>query len=566
MNEEQARELSGWIVQDAANTREFIRASLFHRCLHEVLLRSDEGAFLQGPPEAGGAGTDSFYDRQIWNLLLKEEETAPEVEIEIPPAHETSKERVPRAVRPPAAQKINKTALFTAILSAAAMITLIIYVMMTPPTARLEVATLTDTLHAHWAQPASDIRDNMRLVTNHRPLMLQKGYAELVFDSQATLIIEAPAEFQVLSYDQIKLSYGRLYAKVPQEALGFIVSTPNSKIIDLGTEFGVRADINGTTELHVITGKTSLVSGIDDQKTNILVPAGAARRVSSASSRAEEVAFDGSLFVRQIDSKAELVWRGQNLSLADLVGGGDGFGGGLLNRGIDVLTGNVVDRLSVPDVRSGLEGYVPVRDNPCVDGVFIPGIGWNMTPLTSTGLQTDEFPRTSGMFWGYILNGAWHHGFDVPRHPLELDGTVYDGRRNPAITMHSNLGITFDLEALRKKLPQVSIESFTSLYGVSRTAETYLAGRDFGGLGQSPEVVKLSQKRHSTVEFWVFLDGKKVFRQAASSDSGAGRMEIPIGRNVRFLTLAVTEADDTCMFDWALLTRPELILKAANNP
>jgi hypothetical protein len=50
--------------------------------------------------------------------------------------------------------------------------------------------------------------------------------------------------------------YGRVYASVPKEALGFTIYTQNSKIIDLGTEFGVDTAMDGTVEIHVINVRT----------------------------------------------------------------------------------------------------------------------------------------------------------------------------------------------------------------------------------------------------------------------------------------------------------------------
>ncbi len=561
MTDEQTVELSNWILQDTGNTKAFIESSLFHRSIHNILLDLDEdrNCILQ---EGMGTAVDSLFDEQLWNVLLKEEATAPKIEIEPSPAPE--KELIQKVKRKKTVRKINKTTFLVPILSVAAMICLIIYVMLVPNTVNVEVATLTDSLDAQWAESSSQMTKNCRLMTNHTPLMLRKGNIEIVFDNNSKVVIEAPAEFQVLSYDQIKLNYGRLYATVPQEGLGFIVSTPNSKIIDLGTEFGVHTDINGTTELHVVKGKASLVSGFDDKKTNILVNAGSAKKVSSTSAETIDIACSERTFIRHIDSEVGFVWRGQNLNLADIVGGGNGFGKGRLNWGIESSTGQTVRSLATKDMHSGREGYMSVPSNPHIDGVFIPGIGWDMTQVTSSGVQTNEFPRTSGMLWGYILNGAWHDGFDVPHHNLQLNGVVVDGKTTPAITMHSNLGITFDLTAIRKEIPSVRIKSLSSKFGVSQTVDKWLQSRDFSNLGQSPEVVKLSKDRQATVEFWVFLDGQKVFRQKASSASEIGRMDIPIDQGIRFLTLAVTEADDTCMFDWALLARPEVILEASD--
>lgn len=564
MTEEQALELSSWITQETQNTKEFIEASLFHRSIHNILLRSDEGrnCILQESMDTLHTDVESLFDEQLWDALLKEEATAPKVEIENSSAPE--KELIQVVRREKKVRKINKTTFLVPIISAAAMICLVVYVMLVPNTANVEVATLTDSLNAQWAESSAPA-NNSRLATNHTPLMLRKGCAEVVFDNHSKLVIEAPAEFQVLSYDQIKLNYGRLYAIVPQEAMGFVVCTPNSKIIDLGTEFAVQADFNGTTELHVVKGKTTLVSGPEGNKTNILINAGSAKKMTADSLAPIDIACNKKMFVRQIDSKSQFIWRGQNVSLADIVGGGNGFGTGQLDRGVEASTGRVTQSLSTTDVRSGGEGYIPVLSNPYIDGIFVPGIGLGMTQITSGELQTHGFPKTSGMLWGYVFSGAWHEGSDTPRHHLQLNGVTLDGKRTPAITMHSNLGVTFDLSKIREQLAGVEIKSFSSVFGISETVDKWLKSRDFSDWDQSPEVLKLSKERRSAAEFWVFLDGQKVLRQTVSSASKAGTIDIPIDESVRFLTLAVTEADDTFMFDWAVFAQPELILESTDK-
>lgn len=567
MTDEQATELSQWVSLDTANAREFIEASLFNRSIHEILLRSDEerDSILQGNTGNRESNNEIFLSENLWNMLLNEEKTAPKVNLEEPSSTENEKILIRKVKRTKNDFKINTASLLKTILSAAAMVLVILYFMFTADSTNVEVATLSDSVNAQWAQSSAPTRNNSRLMTNHEPLMLRKGYAEVVFDNDAKVVIEAPAEFQVLSYDQIKLNYGRLYATVPQAALGFIVATPTSKIIDMGTEFGVEADINGTTELHMVKGKASFVSGLNENKTNILVTAGSARRMSSTLETSTSIACNQKSFVRDIDSQSHFVWRGQNLNLADIVGGGNGFGTGQLSRGIDVATGGITTQLSTTDVQPGSQAYVQVTANPYIDGVFVPGIGLNPTQMTTSGLETDAFSRTSGILWGYIFNGAWHEGFSVPRHNLMLNGAVFGNRQNPAITMHSNIGITFDLDAIRQTLPGIRITSFSSVYGISETVDKWLKNRDFSDIEQSPEVDKLSNERRSTARFWVFLDGKQVFNKQTSSDSGADVLNTPIDETTRFLTLAVTEADDTFMFDWALFARPELVLELSGE-
>ena len=559
MTEEQRDELSSWITQGTANTREFIQASLFHRCIHDILLDSDieRNRILQDDTDMNRGS----FDSRLWQMLLKEEETAPGIEIERP----VPEEEPIRYVKPEKRQyKFNKTSFLSAITAIAAVLLMIIYVQLFPNTAEVEVATLTNTVNAQWAESAAPTGPNARLMTNHKPLMLRKGYVELVFDNNAKVVLEAPVEFQVLSYDQIKLSYGRLYATVPKEALGFIVSTPTSKIIDLGTEFGVETGFDGTTELHVVKGKTSLVSGHADNKLSILLNGGSAKKITANASAPIDIPCDRQMFARRIDSKSQFIWRGRNISLADIVGGGNGFGTGQLDKGIDLTTGSETQTLSRKDVFPGPVQYVLVPSIPSIDGVFVPGMDADSVQITSLGLKTNDFPKTSGQTWGYIFDGSWHQSEDVPRHHLELNGITLDGKDNPALTMHSNTGITFDLSVIRKQVPGVSIKSFSSIFGVSQTAEKWFKA-DFTGWEHTPEVEKLAAEQHSSAEFWIFLDGKKVLRQTVSSVSEAGTINIPIDEGVRFLTLAVTEADDTFMFDWSVFARPELILEAVNQ-
>ncbi len=149
----------------------------------------------------------------------------------------------------------------------------------------------------------------------------------MLFDNNAMVTIEGPAEFEIVSEDRIKLQYGRIYSIVPQEALGFSVATPNAMVIDLGTEFGIQVDLEGNTELHVSQGMTRLMAGINKKKVSSEIYEGSARKITGSSSEVSEVPCKDSIFVRKINSKTNLIWRGQKeLDLADIVGGGNGWG------------------------------------------------------------------------------------------------------------------------------------------------------------------------------------------------------------------------------------------------
>lgn len=84
------------------------------------------------------------------------------------------------------------------------------------------------------------------------------GTIELTFDDGAVLNVEGPVEFQPIAVAHLRLRRGKLSAYVPQEAIGFVVSTPTSKVIDLGTEFDVFVKETGATEVEIKKGEVEV--------------------------------------------------------------------------------------------------------------------------------------------------------------------------------------------------------------------------------------------------------------------------------------------------------------------
>ncbi|HEY1173229.1 MAG TPA: LamG-like jellyroll fold domain-containing protein [Verrucomicrobiae bacterium] len=84
-------------------------------------------------------------------------------------------------------------------------------------------------------------------------LKLKQGFAELEFYSGARVVVEGPAEIDLISVTEVNCHQGRLSAHVPSQARGFTVQTPNLKVVDIGTAFGV--DVTSErTEAHVFEG------------------------------------------------------------------------------------------------------------------------------------------------------------------------------------------------------------------------------------------------------------------------------------------------------------------------
>ena len=118
------------------------------------------------------------------------------------------------------------------------------------------VAMLTRVVDARWSQGNATLRTGGALEPGW--LRLESGLAQIVFYSGARVVIEGPAELQILSQSEAACPSGRLLAEVPEPARGFRLRTSQVNVVDLGTAFGVAAT-RGATEVHVFKGKVELL-------------------------------------------------------------------------------------------------------------------------------------------------------------------------------------------------------------------------------------------------------------------------------------------------------------------
>lgn len=491
----------------------------------------------------GRDGSDNLLSADLWQALATDEKTAPEIPVPRPVL--TREPEEPKAAVPASPRRVSRLSIYTLIVSSAAIVLLVAYAHLVSLRRGIEVATLQDSWQAKWADAEGTMKSGNRLAT-HRTFCLRGGIAALKFDNNAAVTIEGPAEFEIVSEDRIKLGYGRLYSIVPQEALGFSVVTPTATVVDLGTQFGVQVDFNGTTELHVNKGLTRLLAGDKQRKVSLEAQAGSAWRVSKMSSEAVEIPCEESRFVRQINSKANVIWRGQKtFSLADLVGGGNGWGTGLVETALDPLTGKRGGYRG--EDRQGPGEYRTLPSERYIDGIFVPD-GSKPQVVSSQGHLFRECPPTNNIFYVEVVNGS------AREVPLSLDGVatcLLGGRpfgtpEYPAIFMHANLGITFDLQAIRQDLPQgLHIRRFTSDVGI---------GSDI--------------RRTPNAEIWVLVDGEVRFRTRLQDASSVVPIQVALSETDRFLTLVSTDGGDedhpeqpgarATDSDWCVFGEPKL--------
>ncbi len=81
------------------------------------------------------------------------------------------------------------------------------------------------------------------------------GRARLSMLTGVVLDIEGPADVELVSADKVLCHQGRLRARVPAGAEGFLVLGPSSAIVDLGTEFGVNVGLDGKMRGQIFKGQ-----------------------------------------------------------------------------------------------------------------------------------------------------------------------------------------------------------------------------------------------------------------------------------------------------------------------
>ncbi len=378
--------------------------------------------------------------------------------------------------------------------------------------------------------------------------MLEEGYARIRLKKGAEVLVQAPSTFDLRSTNQMFLESGWITAKVPPSALGFVVRTPASNVIDFGTEFGLLAGEAGNTEVHVFDGK------IDFECTRIADATRTRQRLIKneamtvdAAGRTSRVSLQERprLFSRTMPTFEGFGIPGKRLGLADMIGAGNGLDTGVWGQGLDASTGQITSRRRI--LKGQGNGFQRVPLLPFIDGVFVPGSNNDSAVVTSTGIRFEQCPKTSGTSYEAIVNGAtFQVGSSGEIHAGRLDGQTYDTRAHPSIGMHPNAGITFDLDAIRRAMPEAQISRFRARCGVSNNVVRF-AERD-----ADPNAI--------AVTFWVLLDGQPPFsRTLKVVPAQSERIDVPINPRDRFLTLATTTPGEY-RYCWALFAEPALEL------
>ncbi len=218
------------------------------------------------------------------------------------------------------------------------------------------------------------------------------------------------------------------------------------------------------------------------------------------------------------------------LSLADIVGGGDGWGSGKVGLGIDPRTGS-----SVSMKRGGLNpskvNIFSTVNSPFIEGVFIPeGQGGKAKiPYNSTGDSLTGIPSTSKATWDAIRKGPVNS-----QHSPSLAGVDFTKGGNELLGLHANSGITFDLKAFRNELKTDALKL-------------------------SAKVGYFGSKGSFFADVWIYVDGEKVFEvRGLKRDDGLKDVEIKFSRQARYMTLISTDGGNGYSHDQVCFTNATL--------
>ena len=129
------------------------------------------------------------------------------------------------------------------------------------------VAHITGQHECQWAKDSWRPQYSGHL-RQGRELNLAAGLLEITYDSGTRLILEGPAKFCIDDKNAGALNVGKLTARVPKWAIGFVVKTSRATITDLGTEFGVAVDESGNVDVDVFKGIVEVASATESEENS----------------------------------------------------------------------------------------------------------------------------------------------------------------------------------------------------------------------------------------------------------------------------------------------------------
>jgi hypothetical protein len=335
-------DFNDWLRQDPEHLRQFAAAAFIAQELGEFLGEQTSDIEQATVTDKSSATQRGVMDAELLSLLQQMEasadaETVTPSHDELPPIHidasTLNKEKYVAALTYVLQHTFTPKRLVTGGIAAALLLGAVLAIVflsglnpqeqladLPEPPASIDdglasksiVATLTAEYDAVW-----DRRPGQDLYTGQR-FTLNQGTAELATARGAIVSIEAPTTIELLNDNSLHLDTGRLFATVPSQATGFAVETPDARIIDIGTRFGVERLVNSNkTHVQVAEGEVRAAAIDSTGQLSPFVPllAGQAAQITRGTGLAmadyEPARFsnDPSLsHLKPVAAKGQFIW------------------------------------------------------------------------------------------------------------------------------------------------------------------------------------------------------------------------------------------------------------------
>jgi ferric-dicitrate binding protein FerR (iron transport regulator) len=248
------------------------------------------------------------------------------------------------------------------------------------------VAWLSDAQNCSW-QEGED--PSLQLQPGSKLNLLQ-GLAQIQLSRGAVVILEGPSRIEILDDNGIRMERGKLSARVPESAHGFVVVSPQGKIIDRGTEFGVSVSEQGQSEVRVFEGLVE-ATGTDSHMREVKV----AERFALNSNKVEHVkdVETNAEFTRAIVLPPRIVPQIRHLTFREAIPGtlqdrdqaGIGFthrlpgtGSALLESDVNLKLNREVGRLELTTTDSDINNQI-LLNNGEYFGIRLADLGFTGT-------------------------------------------------------------------------------------------------------------------------------------------------------------------------------------------
>jgi hypothetical protein len=142
----------------------------------------------------------------------------------------------------------------------------------------MPMAKIVSISEVQWDEGAPEYQEWSH-VGQGESLRFQSGMLELTINNSVQLVLEGPADFELVSRKKAICRRGKLVARVGPEGIGFKIETPHAQVTDLGTSFGISISPDDQTDVVVYEGKVDLSVRDDDRRGSRRLRSGEGLRI-----------------------------------------------------------------------------------------------------------------------------------------------------------------------------------------------------------------------------------------------------------------------------------------------